>query len=137
MRDESAVQHLKGRPVRTWDGEEIGVLQQVLVDPSDGLPLFGVIALPGRLRLVKRLHPVPWLLFSQKPGAKEVILNLPKGCVEESPTLKREEDGLDDSYRRGVYDYFDQAACVRPVEPAEDEAETPLEPPASGTLGAL
>ncbi len=133
MHDESAVQGLKGRPVRTWAGEEIGVLHQVLVDPSDGLPLFGIIAVPARLGLVKRLHPVPWLLFSQKPEANGVILNLPKACVEESPTIKREEDGLDHSYRRGVYDYFDQAACVRPAEPADDDH---LEPPGGRPPGA-
>lgn len=135
MPDYLGAQALKGHAVRTWDGEEIGVLHQVLVDPTDGLPLFGVVALPGRLRLGKRLHPVPWLLFSQKPGAKEVILNLPKRCLEASPTIRREEEGLEDSFRHGIYDYFDQAACVRPVsEPGDDEGEPPLEPPATGTV---
>jgi sporulation protein YlmC with PRC-barrel domain len=76
---------LIGAKVKSKDGQDIGKLEDVLVDPQTGKPTFAILGQGGALGLGEKRRPVPWQGL-QINSERQVTLNMDKQKFSSAPT---------------------------------------------------
>jgi len=85
---------LIGAEVKSNNGENLGRLEDVVIDPQTGKPTFAVIGKGGILRLGEKRLPVPWQALTID-SQKRVTLNMDKTKMDSAPTIDSDYANLD------------------------------------------
>ena len=87
---------LRGTPVSTEDGISLGVLDDLVFDPTDGRILMVIVVASGRFGLSARFIALPWSLIQPVPnGPAFVVVPRPRAALRFSPTREGLEEVLD------------------------------------------
>lgn len=78
------------RKLRNLQGEEMGELGELVVDPVSGRVMYAVVELGGFLGLGERYFPVPWALVGPAPEGGAFILNVAKERLTAAPQFTRD-----------------------------------------------
>jgi sporulation protein YlmC with PRC-barrel domain len=81
---------LKGADVKSKDGEDLGKLEDLIVDPQTGQIKFAIVGKGGVLGLGEKAHPVPWQNVTVN-SEKQVTLNIDKQKMQTAPTVNSED----------------------------------------------
>jgi PRC-barrel domain len=71
-----ATRALLGVPVTTADGDPLGQLDDVLIDPMEGWPTMAIVAAGGRFGLGGRFMALPWPMLRPAPDGTALVLAL-------------------------------------------------------------
>jgi hypothetical protein len=82
------VKNIIGSMVRNMKGEDLGPIQDIVVDIDSGRILYAVMAFEGKL------YPVPWQSLAPLPSEGIFFLNVSKARLKEAPSYR--SDNLPD-----------------------------------------
>lgn len=83
---------LRGAPVRTPAGISLGVLDDLVFDPTDGRILMVIVVAGGRFGLSGRFMALPWSLVQPAANGTAFVMDLTPAALQFSPT----EEGLEE-----------------------------------------
>ncbi len=106
-----AISTLEGAEVRSNAGEDLGRLEDILVDPRTGKVTFAVLGNGERYGLGAKRRPVPWEQVIVRPQM-DVIINTSLAKLEAGPAIESEPlDMQSPAFVIRVYEHYG----VKPV----------------------
>ena len=99
---------LLGSRVRNAAGEELGKVEQLMIDTPTGQVAYAVISFGGFLGIGDKLFAVPWRALAHDERKHEFFLNLDRRQLEQAPGFNpdRWPDMADPSWGARVNDFF-------------------------------
>jgi len=80
---------LKGTRVHNFAGEELGKVDEFVLDFDSGRISYVVVSVGGFLGIGDKLFPVPWELFTMHTGDHEFFLDVDKQMLLDAPSFER------------------------------------------------
>jgi sporulation protein YlmC with PRC-barrel domain len=110
---------LVNAPVRNTAGEDLGKIEDVVIDPQTGAQ-YAILSFGGVLGMNKKLFPIPWSSLSPSRTGDYVLLDIPKDTLRRAPGFERDAwpNMVDPAWRRRIDDYYGTGRRVvgsRPV----------------------
>ena len=111
--------------VRTSTGEDIGKIEDVIVDPSTERLIYAVLMVDG----YPELFIVPWSLFSASPWPDYILLNIDKRTLERGPAFNPADwpDVTDAAWEQRIRDHYRTGPA--PVRERTVRVERPVAAP--------
>jgi sporulation protein YlmC with PRC-barrel domain len=75
--------------VKSPQGEDLGKIEEVMIDMEKGLLAYAVLSFGGFLGLGDKWVPVPWEAVVLQPTEKILILKIEKEKLEKAPNFER------------------------------------------------
>ena len=99
---------LKGDKVRNSAGEDLGVVDELMIDLGSGRIAYAVVSFGGVLRMGNKLFAVPWNAMQVDEDEKCLILNIDKRTLETAPGFDKDNwpDMADVSWGSSVYKHY-------------------------------
>ncbi|HXR75252.1 MAG TPA: PRC-barrel domain-containing protein [Bryobacteraceae bacterium] len=123
---------LAGDSVKNSAGDDLGKVDQIMIDIPTGRVAYAVLSFGGFLRMGNKLFAVPWDVLKVDEDQKCFILDVEKSKLESAPGFDKDNwpDMADQSWGREIYSYYGR----RPYwETAGIDTEEPLRSRTSGT----
>lgn len=97
-----------GTGVKNRSGEDIGKVEDVVLDKLSNNILFAVVGFGGFLGMAEKYHPIPWSALDYDVGQQSYVVDFTKEQLRSAPSdsldaLTRKDSG---SYRAQAYDYY-------------------------------
>jgi len=99
-------------------GEEMGSIDELVVDPSTGRVAYAVVELGGFLGIGERNFPVPWAVIQPTPNNQGgdnqgFVLNVPKEQLTAAPQFTRSNrpDMSDRQWAMALHTYYGVQPC--------------------------
>ena len=99
---------LSGDRVRNTAGEDLGKVQELMIDVPTGRVAYAVLSFGGFLGIADKLFAVPWGALMLDEDQKEFILNVNKDQLKNAPGFDKDNwpDMADPTWRSQVYNYY-------------------------------
>jgi sporulation protein YlmC with PRC-barrel domain len=81
---------LTGDRVRNAAGEELGTIEEIVLDPESGRIAYAVLSFGGFLGIGDKLFAVPWTALRIDRGEHEFRLDADRGTLEKAPGFNRD-----------------------------------------------
>jgi len=100
---------ITGDTVRNAAGEELGHIEDLMMDTDSGRISYAVLSFGGFLGMGDKLFAIPWPAMTLDTENKSFILNVSKEKLENAPGFDKNNwpDMADREWGRGVYSYYD------------------------------
>jgi sporulation protein YlmC with PRC-barrel domain len=97
-----------GDPVVNAAGEDLGKIEEVMLDIHDDRIAYAVLSFGGFLGIGDKLFAVPWGALELDTENKRFVLNEPRERLENAPGFEKNNwpDMADPSFGGEVYDYY-------------------------------
>lgn len=94
--------------VRNTDGENLGHIEDVVIDLEDGKIDYALLSVGGFFDIGGRLFPIPWEAFETAPDGRSFILPVDKAALEEAPGFERDDwpNMEDPEWNKTVQDFY-------------------------------
>jgi sporulation protein YlmC with PRC-barrel domain len=101
--------------VRNSAGEDLGKIEDVVVDPETGNVQYAVLSFGGVFGLGNKLFPIPWSSLRTSSNRDYVLLDLDKETLRRAPGYDRDSlpNWSDPSWRRSIHEHYGTTA--RPI----------------------
>lgn len=97
-----------GTPVRDSNGDDVGKVEDIVLDKLSNSILFAVVGFGGVLGMGEKYHPVPWAVLDYDESKDCYVINVSRDKLESAPADTIEaltrKDGA--GYRQQTYDYY-------------------------------
>lgn len=102
---------ITGDDVCNMHDENLGTIQDVMVDTEDGTIRYAVLASGGFLGMGNRLFAVPWKALKQDAEHKRFMLDIDMDRLKDAPGFDKDEwpNMADPSWTSTVDSYYDDA----------------------------
>ena len=99
---------LAGDSVRNTAGEDLGKVDEIMIDIPSGRVAYAVLSFGGVLRMGNKLFAVPWSVLTLDEDKKQFIMDVDKTRLENAPGFDKDNwpDMADPSWRGQVYNYY-------------------------------
>ncbi len=99
---------LQGVDVYNLEANELGVIDDVALDPDTGAISYLVLAHGGIMGVAESHTPVPWELFYVTKDREELVLDISTGKLEKAPSYNWDEwpTNLGNNWREKVAAFF-------------------------------
>src|SRR5690242_20671677 len=77
--------------VRSTAGEDIGRIEDIVLDPDTGVIRYAIVSFTGIPATGERLFAVPWRLLNISPSRDHLVLNFDRTRLERAPAFERTE----------------------------------------------
>lgn len=77
---------VKGTPVYNTEGEQIGHVEDIVLDKLSNEILFSVVAFGGFLGIGEKYHPVPWAKLDYQEEMDGYVVPLSRAQLEGAPS---------------------------------------------------
>jgi sporulation protein YlmC with PRC-barrel domain len=114
---------LAGDSVKNAAGEDLGKVDEIMIDIPSGRVAYAVLSFGGVLRMGNKLFAVPWDVLTVDEDRKCFILNVDRATLENAPGFDKDNwpDMAESRWGSEVYSYYGR----RPYWETEDiEEET-------------
>lgn len=97
-----------GRKVINTQGENLGKIEEVMLDSVPGRIAYAVLSFGGFLGLNDKLFAVPWNSLHYDPSQGAFVLRADKRFLENAPGFNKDNwpDMADTGWRSTVYTYY-------------------------------
>jgi sporulation protein YlmC with PRC-barrel domain len=118
---------LVNAPVRNTAGEDLGKIEDVVIDPQTGNIQYAILSFGGVLGMNKKLFPIPWSSLSTSRTRDYVLLDIPKDTLRRAPGFERGAwpDMADPGWQRRIDDYYGTDRRVLANRPVVVERRRP------------
>jgi len=99
---------LAGDRVRNSAGDDLGKIEEIMLDIPSGRVAYAVLSFGGFLGMGNKLFAVPWDALTLDEEEHEFILNVDKQTLENAPGFDKDNwpDMADPSWGSQIYDYY-------------------------------
>ena len=99
---------LAGDSVRNTAGENLGKIEEIMIDIPSGRVAYAVLSFGGFLGMGNKLFAVPWNAFTIDEENKEFILDVDKKILENAPGFDKDNwpDMANVDFGRQVYGHY-------------------------------
>jgi len=81
---------LTGDRVRNPAGEDLGKVEEIMIDIPAGRVVYAVVSFGGFLGIGDKLFAVPWRALTLNEREREFVLNVDRRTLEDAPGLDRD-----------------------------------------------
>lgn len=119
--------------LRNPQGQEMGEIGELIVDPLSGRVVYAVVELGGFLGLGERYFPVPWALVRPAPEDNAFVLDVAKDRLTAAPQFTRDNrpNMADRQWAQALHTYYgvtppwlERGAALAAVLPPEAASQT-------------
>ncbi len=105
---------LLGSRVRNSAGEDLGKVEEFVMDPTTGQILYGILLFGGFLGMGDKLFAIPWTSLGVSSSHDYILLNVDRRRLEDAPGFDRHHwpDMADPAWQSRVQEFY---APARPV----------------------
>ena len=99
---------IMGDTVRNTRGEELGTLEEIMLDLDSGQVAYAVLSFGGFLGFGDKLFAIPWQALSVDTENKEIVLAVSKEKLENAPGFEQDDwpRSVEPSWMAEVYSYY-------------------------------
>jgi sporulation protein YlmC with PRC-barrel domain len=99
---------LTGDKVVNAAGEDLGKIQDIMIDTPTGRVGYAVLSFGGFLGMGDKLFAIPWDRLSLDEENKRFVLNIDKAKLEKAPGFDKDNwpDMADPSWGSRIYSYY-------------------------------
>lgn len=99
---------IKGDKVRNPAGDNLGHIEELVIDLEGGRVNYAVLASGGFLGLGDKYFAIPWDLLSVDTDAQEIVIDVSKETLESAPGFDKDDwpNIHDRSWVGDVYRYY-------------------------------
>jgi sporulation protein YlmC with PRC-barrel domain len=99
---------LKGDKVVNYKGEDLGKIEEIMIDLDRGRVAYAVLSFGGFLGMGDKLFAIPWQAFTVDTTKKQLVLNADKALLEKAPGFDKNNwpDMADLSLGTTLYGYY-------------------------------
>lgn len=121
---------LSGDKVRNPAGEDLGKIEEIMIDIPTGRVAYAVVSFGGFLGMGNKLFAVPWAAFTIDEVHHEFELNVDRATLENAPGFDKDNwpDMADPTWGDQIYNYYG-------VEPYWDKEVKPRDTTLKGGGG--
>lgn len=103
-----AASTLAGDSVRNSAGEDLGKIDQIMIDIQSGRIAYAVLSFGGILGMGNKLFAVPWSALKVDEDEKRFVLNADKKMLENAPGFDKSHwpDMADTTWGSEVFRYY-------------------------------
>ena len=103
-----AASTLTGDRVHNQAGEDLGKIEEIMIDLDRGRVAYAVLSFGGFLGLGDKLFAIPWQAITVDTVKKQLILNADKALLEKAPGFDKDNwpDMADLSLGTTLYGYY-------------------------------
>lgn len=101
---------LIGYSVKNGQGEELGEIEELMIDPQNGRITYAVLSVGGFLGMGDKLFAIPWEALAPMPEQQTFDLDVNKEKLETAPGFDGNNwpDMADREWGASVHKYYDQ-----------------------------
>ena len=101
---------LSGDGVRNAAGEDLGKIEDFMIDLENGRVAYAVLSFGGFLGMGNKLFAVPWQAMTLDTADHKFVLNVDKELLKKAPGFDKDNwpDMTDRSWGAGIYQYYGQ-----------------------------
>ena len=81
-----------GTNVYNLQGEEMGTVEDILIDKVSGRAVYAIMAFGGFLGMGEKQHPLPWSTLKYDESRGGYVVNLEKTMLQNAPTFDQSTD---------------------------------------------
>jgi sporulation protein YlmC with PRC-barrel domain len=99
---------LKGDKVVNYKGEDLGKVEEIMIDLDRGRVAYAVLSFGGFLGMGDKLFAIPWQALTVDTAQKHLVLNADKELLEKAPGFDKDNwpDMADLSLGSTLYGYY-------------------------------
>jgi len=99
---------LSGYPVRSRSNDDLGCIEEFIVDPQTGKIAYTVLSLAGLPGVAGKLYAVPWSGLELDADQRVFVLNADRHTIEGAPGFHEEEwpDFTDQGWGSQIHGYY-------------------------------
>jgi sporulation protein YlmC with PRC-barrel domain len=99
---------LKGDKVVNYKGEDLGKIEEIMIDLDRGRVAYAVLSFGGFLGMGDKLFAIPWQAITVDTTKKQLVLNVDKELLEKAPGFDKNNwpDMADLSLGSTLYGYY-------------------------------
>lgn len=99
---------LSGDSVVNQYGEDLGKIQDIMLDTVNGRVAYAVLSFGGFLGMGDKLFALPWQALSLDQENKRFVLNVPKETLKNAPGFDKDNwpDMSDTSWGTQIHKYY-------------------------------
>lgn len=99
---------LAGDRVRNSEGEDLGKIEELMIDIPTGRIAYAVLSFGGFLGMGNKLFAIPWEALTVDEIEHQLILNVDKKTLEAAPGFDKDEwpDMADPAFGTQIYGYY-------------------------------
>jgi sporulation protein YlmC with PRC-barrel domain len=99
---------LLNQPVRHSDGESLGKIEDIVIDPDSGNVAYAIVSFGGAFAAGSKLFAIPWSALQISPSRDYVSLNMDRAMLERAPGFDRRNwpDIADPAWRNSNDRYY-------------------------------
>jgi sporulation protein YlmC with PRC-barrel domain len=100
---------LEGDGVVNGVGEDIGKIEEIMLDVPQGRIAYAVLSFGGFLGIGNRLFAIPWQALELDPVNHRFILDVPRERLESAPGFDKDRwpDWADMTWAAGIHEYYE------------------------------
>lgn len=101
---------ITGDTVKNANGDDLGNIEEIVIDLDSGRVAYTVLAAGGFLGLGEKFFAIPWDMITVDTDNHEVILDVDKELLEKAPGFDRDNwpEASDRAYQSDVYRYYER-----------------------------
>ena len=105
-----AASTLEGDTVRNPEGEDLGKIDEIMIDISSGRVAYAVLSFGGFLGMGDKLFAVPWSALTVDEDERCFILDADKASLEQAPGFDKDNwpDMNDVTWGSEIFTYYQQ-----------------------------
>jgi sporulation protein YlmC with PRC-barrel domain len=97
-----------GDSVRNLKGDDLGNIQEIMLDVNDGSIAYAVLSFGGFLGMGDKLFAVPWKAMTLVQDQEHFLLDVDKNVLENAPGFDKDNwpDFSDPTWGQGIHDHY-------------------------------
>jgi len=101
---------LQGARVHNQTGEDLGKIEEIMLDPDTGDIAYAVLSFGGFLGMGDKLFAIPWRALQFHGNTREVFLDIDKSRLENAPGFDKDHwpNMADPTWSEDLHDYYNQ-----------------------------
>ncbi len=99
---------MTGDSVRNLSGDDLGNVQEIMLDVNDGSIAYAVLSFGGFLGMGDKLFAVPWKALTLVQDEEHFLLDVDKSVLEDAPGFDKDKwpDFSDPNWGQGIHDHY-------------------------------
>ena len=99
---------LKGDKARNPAGDELGTIEEIMIDLDAGRVAYAVLASGGFLGMGNKYFAIPWDRLSVDTDNKEIVVDVDAETLQDAPGFDKDNwpDTTDPAWIAGVYSHY-------------------------------
>ena len=104
-----AASTLAGDKVRNQAGENLGTIEEIMLDIPSGRVAYAVLSIGGFLGIGSKLFAVPWSAMQIDEGEHQFVLDVDRATLENAPAFDKKDDWpdmADPAFGHAIHDHY-------------------------------